>query len=77
MKYFLPVVMMADLIAAGDQSGWNDLTYAATPAACGQDMEVPDAILYLTCLLSSGSRDIEAIGEYAAKISTPGALMSG
>ena len=29
----LPVVIIADLIAEGDQSGWNDLTYAATPAA--------------------------------------------
>lgn len=26
LDYVLPVVMMADLIAAGDQLGWNDLT---------------------------------------------------
>lgn len=64
-------------MAEGDQSGWNDLTYAATPAACGQDIEVPDKILYLARLLSSGSVDTGAIGEYAAKISTPGALISG
>ena len=51
----LPVVIIADLMAEGDQSGWNDLTYAATPAACGQDMDVPDIILYLGFLLSSES----------------------
>lgn len=28
-----PVVIMADLTAAGDQSGWKDLMYAATEAA--------------------------------------------
>lgn len=36
------MVIMADLIAAGVQSGWNDFTYAATPATWGHDMEVPD-----------------------------------
>lgn len=41
-----PVVIRADLIAAGDQLGWKDFTKAAMPAACGQDMEVPDMKLY-------------------------------
>ena len=40
-------------------------------------MEVPDNILYLTRLLSSGLDVGEAIGEYAAKISVPGAVISG
>lgn len=68
---------MADLMAEGDQSGWNDLIYAATPAVWGHDMEVPDNILYLTCLSSISSLETEPRGEYAAKISTPGALISG
>lgn len=33
---------MADLMAAGDQRGWKDFRYAATPATCGHAMEVPD-----------------------------------
>lgn len=63
-------------MAAGDQSGWIVLMYAATPAAWGQDMEVPDCILYLTRLMSPG---VVEIGEdkNAAKISIPGALISG
>jgi hypothetical protein len=40
-------------------------------------MEVPDTTLYFTDLLSSALTDGEATGEYAAKISTPGALISG
>lgn len=40
-------------------------------------MEVPDNILYLTDLLSPGALDGEATGEYAAKICTPGAVISG
>jgi hypothetical protein len=40
-------------------------------------MEVPDKILYFTDLLSPGIIDGEASGEYAAKIFTPGAVMSG
>lgn len=44
----LPVVIRADLMAAGDHPGWNDLTYAATAVAWGQAMDVPDMMLYLT-----------------------------
>ena len=64
-------------MAEGDQSGWNVLTYAATPATWGQDIEVPDIILYLTLLLSKTFSETKATGEYAAKISSPGALISG
>ena len=42
LKFNSPVVIMADLIAAGFQSGWNDFTYAATLATWGHDIEVPD-----------------------------------
>ena len=62
-------------MAEGDQSGWNVLTYAATPATWGQAMEVPDIILYLTLLMSY--TEVGAIGEYAARICSPGALKSG
>lgn len=54
MDGHVPVVIMADLMAEGDQSGWNDLMYAAVPATCGAAMEVPDMKLYLTLLLSKG-----------------------
>ena len=40
-------------------------------------MDVPDIILYLALLLSSRDSVIGATGENAAKISTPGALISG
>ena len=69
--------MSADFIAEGDQFGWNDLTKAAAAATCGQAMDVPDRILYFTELLSIWVWDGEAIGEYAARISTPGAVISG
>lgn len=64
-------------MAEGDQLGWNVLTYAAAPATWGQDMEVPDNILYLTLLWSVGNTEGETTGEYAAKISIPGAVTSG
>ncbi|CAL9244125.1 unnamed protein product [Arabidopsis halleri] len=51
--------------------------YAATPATCGQAIEVPDIIEYFTCLSSLLSSDGELKGEYAARISTPGADTSG
>lgn len=73
----LPVVMRADLIAAGDQSGWNDLTYAAAAAAWGQAMDVPERMLNGTILLSPGSPVTDASSEYAANMSSPGAAISG
>lgn len=44
--------MRADLTAAGDQSGWNDLTYAAAAVAWGQAMDVPDITVNKLYLLS-------------------------
>ena len=41
----LPVVMRADLMAAGDHEGWNVLTYTAAAVACGHDIDVPEIIL--------------------------------
>lgn len=74
---FLPDVIKADLIAAGDHVGQNDLTYAAAPVTCGHDIEVPDMMLYGTCLVSSGSSVTVEAGDHAAKMSTPGAVRSG
>lgn len=66
---------MADLIAEGGHWGWNDLTYAATPAVWGQAIEVPDNMSNFTRLVSEFVGG--ATGEYAAKIPTPGAVISG
>jgi hypothetical protein len=41
-SYNLPVVMIADLIAAGLQSGWRDLRSPTSPATWGHDIEVPE-----------------------------------
>lgn len=65
-----PVVTRADLMAAGDQSRCKDFMSAAIPATWGQDIEVPDSSAYPWM-------SFEPIGGYAAKISTPGATMSG
>uniref|UniRef100_J3LVB9 DUF659 domain-containing protein n=1 Tax=Oryza brachyantha TaxID=4533 RepID=J3LVB9_ORYBR len=56
-------VTSADLMIAGDQSGWNALSNAATPDTCGQAIEVPEKNLYESST--------------AAKILDPGAATSG
>jgi hypothetical protein len=63
-----PVVMIADLIADGDQDGWTALTKVAIPVMCGHDMEVPERML--NCILP-------ATGDQAARIFSPGAATSG
>ena len=69
----IPVVMRADLIAAGDHVGWNDLIYAAAAVACGQDIDVPETMLNFKILIPlCGS-----MGVHAARICTPGAAKSG
>lgn len=64
--------MRADMIIAGDQSGWKDLTYAAAPVACGHTMDVPESMLYATLLPDTGDS-----GDHAARMSIPGADRSG
>ena len=77
-KYLLlPVVIRDDLTAAGDHVGWNDLTYAAAAEACGQDIDVPEIILYADTLLSNERPESEPTGDHAAKMFTPGAVKSG
>ena len=72
-----PVVISADLIAAGDHVGWNDFMYAAAAVAWGQHMDVPEIILYGTILLSPSVLDTVSAFDQAAKMPTPGAVKSG
>lgn len=51
----VPVVMIADLIAAGLQSGWRVLRRPTTPETWGHDIEVPDRELKGVVRLSDGS----------------------
>jgi hypothetical protein len=52
--------MIADLIAAGLQSGCSVLIRPATPDTCGHDMDVPDSSLNATRRLSNGRPEGEA-----------------
>nr|CAB3485487.1 unnamed protein product [Digitaria exilis] len=71
------VVISADLILAGLQSGWLALISAATPATCGHDMDVPDKMLNPTRRRSVERLDGLASPLHAAKMFTPGAMTSG
>ena len=51
--------------------------YAAAPEPWGQDIDVPEIILYENALLSKLTSEIGEIGDHAATISTPGAAKSG
>ena len=73
----LPVVMRADLIAAGDQWGCADLRRATTPDTWGHDIEVPDRKFQFTDRLSIGNEVGGTLGGHAANILIPGAVMSG
>ena len=73
----IPLVIKADMIIAGDQSWWKDLTYAAAPLACGHAMDVPDSMLYKTFPLSLGINFGGDRGDHDAMISIPGADRSG
>ena len=63
------VVMSADLIIIGDHVGRSSFMSAPTPAMCGLDIDVP--------WMLSKSRPLKPAGETAARMSTPGAEMSG
>jgi len=65
--------MMADLMAAGDQSGWELLSKAAMPLTWGQDIEVPDRML-------NGDIELGFFAKWrghAARMLTPGPIISG
>ncbi len=67
-----PVVISADLIAAGVQSGCASRSSAATPATCGTDIDVP-----LRYWKFSPRTPFATSGVCPARISTPGAVTSG
>lgn len=69
--------MMADLIAAGDQCGYADLRSKTRPVTWGQAMDVPDSKFHSTDRLSTSYPEGEDLGDQAANMFTPGALMSG
>ncbi|BAS84813.1 Os03g0430575 [Oryza sativa Japonica Group] len=69
------VVRMADLMAAGNQSGWRLLTSAATPLACGVAMDVPD--MTLKSPPPPPPPPCWRCGGHAARMLSPGARTSG
>jgi hypothetical protein len=60
---WLPVVMMADFSAAGDQLGCSAFSSATMPDTCGVAIDVPEPNAYASFM--------------AAKMLAPGAAMSG
>lgn len=74
---YIPVVIRADRMAAGDQLGWADLIRATTPETWGHDMDVPDWKFHFTDRPSDGNRVGGVLGGHAANTPIPGAVMSG
>jgi hypothetical protein len=68
---------MADLIAAELQSGWAALRRTAAAETCGHDMDVPDMMLYCTTRWSPSSFVGGDASLHAARMFSPGAVMSG
>lgn len=64
------MVIIADLIAAGDQSGYNDFSKATIPDTWGVAIDVPERKANAPVVVSSK-------GGIAASIWTPGAAISG
>src|SRR5687767_12141789 len=67
-----PVVISADLIIAGVQSGCACVSKAPTPATCGLDIDVP----WMAWNNSPGAPR-NGVGLLPARICTPGAVTSG
>ena len=83
VKVGVAVVIMADLMAAGDQVGCSCLSSAAMPATCGDDIEVPS---YSAQASGTGDRvPLTRLARWAAVRSgvtpastfAPGAVRSG
>src|SRR5262249_57988303 len=71
----LALVISADLIWPGDQSGCSALSSAPAPATCGDDMDVP-VIAWKSS--PGGPPSTKAgFGVVPARICTPGAVRSG
>lgn len=73
----LPVVMMADLIAAELQSGYSVFRRPTTPETWGQDIDVPELMLNGNLRVSNSVPVGLCASLYEAMIFTPGAVMSG
>jgi hypothetical protein len=74
---YIPVVMIADRIAAALQSGWAALRRTAVAETCGHDMDVPDMMLYFTTRWSPSSFVGDDASLHAARMLSPGAETSG
>ena len=75
----MAVVIIADLICPGVQSGCRAASRMAEPAMCGDDIDVP-AIAWKNSpggLPPSTGSGAGGVGEAPARICTPGAVMSG
>ncbi|ONK70769.1 uncharacterized protein A4U43_C04F1340 [Asparagus officinalis] len=74
-------VIIADLIAAGDQSGcesFSNVATVATPASRGADIEVPDIKLNVGTVTFPSSREAGPTGNgHAPRMLTPGPTISG
>lgn len=64
-------------MAALLQRGCIALRRADAPPICGQDMEVPDRMLYFTTRLSASSFVGDDASLHAASMLSPGAVISG
>lgn len=73
----LPVVIKADLMTAGNQSGWADFRRAVTPDTWGHDIDVPDWKFQHTERVSVFDKLGGVSGGHAANMFTPGAVISG
>lgn len=69
--------MSADLIIEGDHALCADLTKAADPATWGQAIEVPDLIAKFDGFFPEGMVPTSVEGMDAARMLTPGAIISG
>lgn len=68
---------MADLIAETLQVGFLDLMLPARPETCGQDIEVPEMMLYGEGFSPFGTYSRFLSPFHAARMVIPGAAISG
>ncbi|KAL6961592.1 hypothetical protein U1Q18_052496 [Sarracenia purpurea var. burkii] len=73
----LTIVIIANRMAAGDQSGCTTRSSTAVLTTCGQAIDVPDSILKLDRLKSERDPVIGIFGTKGANIFTPRAIISG
>lgn len=69
--------MSADLIIEELHCGCTDLMNAAAPVTWGHAMDVPDRMPNFDTFLPIGTLPASVFGIMAAKIATPGAIISG